>query len=85
MAARLRQQLADIGPALGIERETDFFWRVAQYEGKKFTGTYYMICHAAAYRCQNAYDKVRRAERGSTGWKCRSSTPSTASPGRREA
>ena len=80
-----RQQLADVGPALGIECKADFFGRVAQYEGKKFTGIYQMICHATVYRCQNAYDKVRRAERGSTGWKCRSFTPSTASPGRRDA
>ena len=40
MLGRQRQQLADIGPALGIESEADFFWRVAQYEGKKFTGIY---------------------------------------------
>ena len=38
MPGRLCQQLADVGPALGIEREADFFRSVAQYEGKKFTG-----------------------------------------------
>ena len=40
MPGRLGQQLADVGPALGIEYEADFFWRVAQYEGKKFTAIY---------------------------------------------
>ena len=56
-----RQQLADVGPALGIKRETYF------HEGKNVTGIYQVICHAPIYRYQNAYDKVRRAERGSTG------------------
>ncbi|KKO64737.1 hypothetical protein VM94_01441 [Janthinobacterium sp. KBS0711] len=85
MLGRQRQQLADVCPALGIERQADFFGGVAQYEGKEFTGIYQMICHAAVYLYQNAYDKVRRAERGSTGWKCRSFTPSAASPGKRDA
>ena len=85
MLGSVRQQLGYVGPTVWIEREADFFGRVAQYEGKKFTGIYQMICHATVYRYQNAYDKVRRAERGSTGWKCRSFTPSTASPGRRDA
>lgn len=62
-----RQQLADVGPAVWIERETDFLGGVAQYEGKKFTGIDEVIWHAPVYRYQNAYDKVRRAERGSTG------------------
>ena len=40
MLGSVRQQLADVGPAPGIEREADFFGRVAQYEGKEFTGLY---------------------------------------------
>lgn len=40
MPGRLGQQLADVGPALGIEYEADFFGGVTQYEGKEFAGMY---------------------------------------------
>jgi len=40
MLGSVRQQLGYVGPTVWIEREADFFGRVAQDKGKEFTGLY---------------------------------------------
>ena len=40
MLGSVRQQLGYVGPTVWIEREADFFGRVAQDKGKEFTRLY---------------------------------------------